>query len=222
MPSDEELAKAIAEMRKQGLSDDEIRDTLADMGAAPDVIARLLGGSASPAPALEASTSSATAATEPVDAPPDTTPAKEASDAQDSDDLFASMSAGGSDVVSSLIGEGSSESQPDDASDSDTAVPAVQPVSVAPKPLAPPPVKGIPAADVSQTVVQHASNAPASSSASTSVSFDDIAEIKEMLRELKKELRDQRAMLSALQKILQEILDTDRSLIVGLYEKAKK
>ncbi len=54
------------------------------------------------------------------------------------------------------------------------------------------------------------------------VSPDDLAEIKEMLREIKKELREYKAYFSAIQKLLNEILQTDRSILVDLYERAKK
>ena len=45
---------------------------------------------------------------------------------------------------------------------------------------------------------------------------DDIAEIKEMIRELRRDLDEIRGMMNGFKKILQEILDTGRSVLVNL------
>ncbi len=235
MPSEEEISKAIAEMRKQGLSDDDIRETLADMGVPDDLIARILGGQSassqspegtpsppSPQPAVDERpsqppvTSAHATATENVGSP-----ARGGVD--DSDNLFSPRPVEG-DVVSSLLS--SSDSQQGGSRDADSAdthpdsgsAPTVEPIHVESKPLSPPPLVQQPVEEPG-TRVTGVAGTPVVSGA---VSPDDIAEMKEMLRELRRELKDQRALLSALQKILQEVLDTDRSLLVGLYEKAKK
>ncbi len=234
MPSEEEISKAIAEMRKQGLSDDDIRETLADMGVPDDLITRILGGRPASPPSPEGASSSLSPqphADEQSSQPPVASARATAAEnvrsparggVDDSDDLFSPQPVE-RDVVSSLLSSGDSQQGGGDADSAAThpgsgSAPTVEPIHVESKPLSPPPLVQQPVEEPS-TRAAGVAGTPAASGA---VSPDDVAEIKEMLHELRRELKDQRALLSALQKILQEILDTDRSLLVGLYEKAKK
>ncbi len=51
---------------------------------------------------------------------------------------------------------------------------------------------------------------------------DEIAEINDLLHEVASDVKELKAMYSAIQRILQQILETDRSLLVNLYEDARK
>jgi|GEM_PF-6933155 len=223
MPSDEELANAITEMRKQGLSEDEIRETLSDMGVSDDVIAKLLGGQPTPAtPPSQPSANELIPERQPP-TPVSAQPEKAASPSSD-DDLFSNLSTSSTDVVSNLISGGSESSGQSTPSEEQTVsepAPNVAPIPSESKPLSPPPVSVPAPVSSAERSTSAVSSSPPTTAPATFAS-DDAAEIKEMLRELKKELKDQRALLSALQKILQEILDTDRTIVVGLYEKVKK
>ena len=51
---------------------------------------------------------------------------------------------------------------------------------------------------------------------------DDIVEVKERLAIIEEDVKELKGMLKAIQKLLQEILNTNRSILVDLYEEAKK
>ncbi len=201
------------------------------MGVSGEVIAKLLGGPVQATTPPASSTGDELIPKQPVQQSQPSEQPQSPTTASD-DDLFSNLSSGTTDVVSDLLsgdsGDATAASQAQQGGTGGTApivdaesTPQVTPIPSEPKPLSPPPVStpssvSVPEEAPASTV---SASAPPSSTAFTS---DDLAEIKEMLRELKKELRDQRALLSALQKILQEILDTDRTIVVGLYEKTKK
>ena len=51
---------------------------------------------------------------------------------------------------------------------------------------------------------------------------EEIAEINDLLHEVASDVKELKAMYSAIQRILQQILETDRSLLVNLYEDVRK
>lgn len=203
MPSREELARIVEEMRSQGLGDDEIRETLEDMGVSSDAIASLLGGTPG----------------KPEEEPAPSPPPRQS--APSSDDLFPSTSQP-KDVLSSLL---SSEQKPLERPAEPSPPPS--PKEEPPKEdfsasITTPPIleeESVPSEKLDEIHTKVDALHKTLSSASLR---DDVVEIKEMLRELKKEIREVKAMFLAIQKILQEILDTDRSILVDLYERSKK
>jgi len=233
MPSPDELAQIIKEMRSQGLPDSEILETLQDMGVPEDLIRSALG--------------SATAKKEPLSAPPQqdqpspppqpeqTTPSPPAGggQAQSNDDLFAPSPAPKKDVLSELMTAGPSEA-PAQTAPPTTPSPDVQQVtepSVQPTPpkndfsagIATPPIleeESVPAEKLEE--IHSKVDALHKVVTSSSNLRDDIAEVKEMLRELKRDMHEVKSMFSAIQHLLQQILETDRSILVDLYEKSKK
>ncbi|HIP74224.1 MAG TPA: hypothetical protein EYH14_01055 [Euryarchaeota archaeon] len=206
MPSQEDIARIIEEMRSQGLSDDEIRETLEDMGVPAEVINSLVGsGSAE---------SSARAPKEPVASPPVTQ-----SPASSSDDLFADEQH----TSSTSVVPASSPPEPEQ-SEPQKEEPAASPP---PKEefsasIATPPIIEEESVPVEKLDEIHTKVDALHKTLSSDSLKDDIAEIKEMLRELKEDIRDVKTFFSAIQKLLREILDTDRSILLDLYEKSKK
>ncbi len=157
MALEEDLRQIIQQMRAQGISDDDIRATLRDMGVDEALITKLLGEKAAPQPPSPSS---------PAPAP--------------------------------------------------TSEPASAPEPT-PEPSPPPEIAALAAVEASsrveelekkvQTLHEKLDKTPLA---------DDIAEIKEMIRELRRDLEEIRGMMNGFKKILQEILETGRSVLVSL------
>ncbi len=244
MPSPQELAKIIAEMRSQGLTKDEILETLRDMGVPDDAIAQALGGEF-PGPSAAPSASPAVSAPAPASVPAQQSPSQpqqpKGATPRSEDDLFAPSPAPAKDVLSELMTAGPStasreQESPQAESTSQPSSPAPA-QSLAPSPpsqplqprddfsssVATPPIleeESVPSEKLDE-IHQKVDALHRALSSSDSIR-DDVAEVKEMLREIKRELHDVRSMFSAIQHLLQQILETDRSILVDLYEKAKK
>lgn len=214
MPSPEELARIIKEMREQGLTKEEIRETLADMGVSPDVVDAALAGKP-----VEVQTSPP--AKEEEKTPP---PAPEPPAPSRDEDLFAPSPVPSKDVLSELMSAppSSQEGTPGEAPEVPPPAQEAPPKEEFSADLATPPVleeESVP----SEKLEEIHSKVDALHRAVTSDTLrDDIAEVKELLRELKKEIHNVKSMFSAIQHLLQQVLETDRSILVDLYEKSKK
>ena len=258
MPSQEELVRIIGEMRSQGLSDDEIRETLEDMGISSDVIESLIGaadkgGSNSLPEPSPPKTPKQSAADSPSDDLISKLPHSNdaasgpSSESKPSDDHIPENDAEPESKPSDELfsqphpSKGDASSSPSESKTSEDLIPKNNPpssTSSSPEPthaadpshseddfsasIAAPPIieeESVPSEKIDEI---HTKVDALHRTFSPDALRDDVVEVKEMLRELKSDIRDIMAMFLAIQKLLQEILDTDRSILLDLYEKSKK
>jgi len=216
MPSPEELAQIVRDLRSQGLSDSEILETLQDMGVPEDMITVALGGA--PASAAPQPSSQEPVGQESESSSSQPTPS--------SDDLFPANPAPSKDVLSELMGTDSSSPPPQpEPQETPQNPPAndVNPRSDFSASVTTPPIleeESVPAEKLDE--IHSKVDALHRALSSSDTLRDDMAEVKEMLRELKRDLHDVKSMFSAIQHLLQQILETDRSILVDLYEKSKR
>jgi len=164
VPSIEELKALVSEFRSQGVSDEEIRETLKEMNVGSDVIESLLGASESPP-----STPEETQQPEP---------------------------------------------EPE---------PSPEEIPVPPLPQEPPEgpqeVEILPHIETAEHVKEL--HRKIDTLHEKVPSSDELIEIKERLYNVEEELRKLHGMMEGLKKLLQEILNTERSILVDLYERSK-
>ena len=166
MPTIEELKSLVSEFRSQGVSEEEIRQTLVEMNVDKGIIEQLLGSS------------SGDTQTDHVEEP------------QEED------------------------------SNATSEEPPVPPLPEEPPEEADQEVETLPVIQTEEKVEElHKKVEDLHKSVARS---EHILEIKERLLEIEKDMKELKAQMKAVQKLLQEILNTERNILLDLYEKAKK
>ena len=253
MPSQEELARIIKEMRSQGLSDEEIRETLEDMGVPSEVIESLVGAADKGSSPSASKQSSADSSSDEL-LPTSESKSSDISLTKPSRSDTASNVPSKQNLLDDIISEKGAapesksssspvlaQSQPGDAESSSQSGdlfprrPSPKDAPPESKPAIPPHSDNDFSASIATPPIIEEDSVPSEKideihtkvdalhkTLAPDALRDDVAEVKEMLRELKSDIRDVMAMFLAVQKLLQEILDTDRSILLDLYEKSKK